>query len=231
MWRCADSTTVADLPLGVDGYAGYLDGLWPTYVAMVARFPFARHISIATRATTAGADAYDVESGDLTPAQCPAVWHRERAAGREPVAYVNHTERVLVRAAFIAAAMTEPRYWLATLDGTTPWDAGLVAIQCDGQAQTGAHYDVSVVVDDWPAPRPKEDRMFIALAPDGWQGLVTGSLVVHIPDVPDSDALRAAGIPLVKLDQPLVDALKAAAAALQEKTSGTVAFSGSATLS
>jgi hypothetical protein len=226
-----DSTTAADIPADATIVAGYLDGTWPTFAALVARFPTATHVSIATTAATRGADVYDVEQGDLTPVQCPGVWQRERAAGREPVAYVNRSNIVPVLNAFATARMAPPRFWVATLDNSRPWAPNVVAIQYAGQNLTGGHYDCSDVIDDWPAPRPKETRMLILLAPDGFQYLVSGSMVVHIPNVADSAALQAAGVKLAPVDQPFADAVKAAAAALAQPAGATGHVSGTLTVS
>ena len=68
MLTMADSVTVADLPMGMDAYAQYVDGGWPDYAQMVARFPDALHLSITTRrAADMQADALDVEPLDAWP--------------------------------------------------------------------------------------------------------------------------------------------------------------------
>jgi hypothetical protein len=149
-----DSTTAADIPADAVMVAGYIDGLYAWHPADWARFPGARHVRIAVNPATSGADVYDVETGDLTPAQCPAVWRRERARGREPVAYVNRANRAQVMAAFDAAGLYRPHVWQATLDNSQPWDPGVVAIQYAGQAITGKHYDLSVVEEFWPGVDP-----------------------------------------------------------------------------
>lgn len=68
MLTMADSITVANLPTGMDAYAQYVDGGWPYYNQMVARFPDALHLSITTRGVAdIQADAIDVEPLDAWP--------------------------------------------------------------------------------------------------------------------------------------------------------------------
>ncbi len=52
-----------------------------------AQFPGKELIRIAALKDTLGADAYDVERGDLVPADVPGVLRRERATGRNPAMY------------------------------------------------------------------------------------------------------------------------------------------------
>ncbi len=62
----ADSTSADALPNGMDAYAGYVDGRWPSFGQICDRFyPRAHCISI----TACGGNARiaDVEAGDLTP--------------------------------------------------------------------------------------------------------------------------------------------------------------------
>ena len=72
--RMADSVDVNHLPDGMDAYAGYTSGTWPTYNAMVARFPHAFHLSIAINAGQR-ADCLDIEPGDATVADAPDWFH------------------------------------------------------------------------------------------------------------------------------------------------------------
>ena len=67
-----DSVTVSALPQ-VDGamYLGYVDGTWPNFAAVKARFPHAVVLSVTTTGFTS-ADICDCESGDATPAVAAA---------------------------------------------------------------------------------------------------------------------------------------------------------------
>src|SRR5215470_7956718 len=77
-----DSITVANLPLGANAYAGYVNGFWVTYPALRARFPRAHLLSIAVN-VSADADCLDVEPGDASNGQAPA-WVRRQQRNGEP---------------------------------------------------------------------------------------------------------------------------------------------------
>jgi hypothetical protein len=84
-----DSIYVANLPAGAGYLAGYVDGAWPTYAAVKARFPEATVLSVAVFATS-DAEACDCEAGDLTPGQVPAWVHRQIGRGeRRPCVYAS----------------------------------------------------------------------------------------------------------------------------------------------
>ncbi len=88
--RMLDSIKVASLPSGADAYLGYVDGLWPTWDDLVARF--GGHASLLSLAIAADADAdgCDMEKGDLDPAQVPP-WVRRQLAREihRPVVYAS----------------------------------------------------------------------------------------------------------------------------------------------
>ena len=74
--RMADAVVVADLPEGMDAYAGYVDGAWPTFAQVCHRFyPRAHCLSITARG--GNARFADCESGDLT-AREGVSWLRDR---------------------------------------------------------------------------------------------------------------------------------------------------------
>lgn len=99
----ADSTTVALLPSGMPAYAGYVDGLYPTYAGMVARFPSALHLSITTRHFyDPNADCLDVETGDAFDSDAPGfvtarpglrVLYRQQASVRSLMAALGSMPR------------------------------------------------------------------------------------------------------------------------------------------
>jgi hypothetical protein len=76
----ADSISADSLPPGYDAYAGYVDGAWPDFPAIAAKFPTAYLYSIS--ATGQPADEYDVEIGDLSPASGVAHVQADLAAGK-----------------------------------------------------------------------------------------------------------------------------------------------------
>jgi len=92
----------------------------------------------------------DVETGDLTPAQFPGWCARRRLAGVEPIGYCNRSNLAEVRRQLALQAAPWIPIWLSTLDGSLPWGPGIVAIQHQGAALTGGHYDCSLVSDQWP---------------------------------------------------------------------------------
>lgn len=63
-----DAIYVSNLQTGMDAYAGYVAGSWPTYSQMVARFPNSKHLSISPFASVQ-ADCLDIETGDATVSQ------------------------------------------------------------------------------------------------------------------------------------------------------------------
>lgn len=78
MWAMYDSVDVATVPAHANAVAGYVGGSWPTYAALVRRFPHAEHLSIAVNAGEE-AECLDCEAGDATPAQVPE-WVRHQLA-------------------------------------------------------------------------------------------------------------------------------------------------------
>jgi hypothetical protein len=96
-----DSTTVADIPsTGMDAVAGYVGGNWPTYAALVKRFPHLPALSIAVNSSQ-DAQCLDVEKGDATPADVP-FWLDKQARlhpGRTPIIYTSASQIAAVRAA------------------------------------------------------------------------------------------------------------------------------------
>jgi hypothetical protein len=160
-----DSTTAGDCPADGDLYAGYVDGEWADYAAMVEAFPGKVHVRIAVNAFGPVADVLDVESGDATPQQC-AGWRGRMRAASKPLStyYCNRSNADAVAANLQAAGVStdEAALWLATggdpYDG--PWEVRgyrIVAVQDRTSEQTGGHYDASTVYDDhWPATAPAQ---------------------------------------------------------------------------
>lgn len=147
-WTMYDSTSASDIPVSADAVAGYVDGRFAWSVADWARFATPRKLRIATQAATNDGHALDVETFDATPEQAPG-WVRMRvAAGVQwPIVYCNRSTWPDVRR---ACAGLSVRWWIATLDRTTPFIlAGASATQYAGSAQSGGHYDLSLTVDDF----------------------------------------------------------------------------------
>lgn len=158
--RMADGP-VANLPPGLDAYAGYVNrsGIGVTYPGVVARFPTASVLSITTNGSPAM--CADVESGAMKTWQgydygyCAVsnVNAFVKAFGRPRKLWTAHYDPNL------GAHICSPACWpglVTTADGTQWTDHG------------GA-YDESLLLDSFFAPptKRKEDTMSIAIAPDG----------------------------------------------------------------
>jgi hypothetical protein len=142
-----DAVTSSNIPAGASLVAGYADGLYANIPQMRARFPHATVVTIAVRWTTR-AMVLDVETGDASPAEAPR-WCTVTMAdvpNSELTVYCNASTWPQVRAAFRAAGVSEPQYWVAEYDGDPSIPAGAVAKQW---ADRGP-YDLSSVADYWP---------------------------------------------------------------------------------
>lgn len=198
-----DSTTAGDCPRDGDLYAGYIDGRYADYGAMVQDFPDRGHVRISVDASGSAADVLDVENGDATPAQAPGWVGRQRALGTaRPTLYCNRGNEGAVDQALHDAGVAagDAAFWIATLDGTmvsgaTAHGYPIVACQSEGSAQTGGHYDRSVVFDAaWPgaaapAPQPPTD-----MPVPGEDDTVTKTPVT-IPTNANGEGFAQTGIP------------------------------------
>jgi hypothetical protein len=149
-----DSITAADIPRDARMVAGYINGTWVWSAADWARFPNATKVRIATRANVNDGHVLDVEPGDATPAQAPAWVKMRRAAGVDPTVYCNLSALPAVQAAFTAAGVAQPHYWVARYDNVATVPAGVVAKQYINDPASGGHYDLSAVADYWPGVDP-----------------------------------------------------------------------------
>lgn len=148
-----DSVTAADIPAHAEAVAGYSDGLYDDYAALVARFPGKPVVSITTRAA-AGARVCDVETGDSTPAQ-GAQWAKaEIGAGRRPTLYYSASMGTPVRDALMAEGVNpaDVDFWAADWTGTPHMLLGSVATQYADPRTSGGHYDLSLATEAWLAP-------------------------------------------------------------------------------
>ncbi|MBX6360090.1 MAG: hypothetical protein IRZ03_08425 [Acidobacterium ailaaui] len=154
-----DSITAADIPASAAMVAGYVNGTYRWSDADWARFPGAVKVRIATRADVNDGHVLDVEPGDATPAQAPGWVTMRRAAGADPTVYCNQSTLPQVKAAFRAAGVAEPHYWVAHYDGIAELPDGCVAKQYANPPASGGHWDLSIVADYWPGvdPAPAPD--------------------------------------------------------------------------
>lgn len=154
-----DAVTWQNIPESAEMVAGYGNGGYTWSPEAWARFPHAVKVRITITASahsTPGNRLHvlDVENGDATPAEAPGWCEEERRLGEDPSVYCNASTWPAVRAAFAAARVAGPHWWIADYDGIAQIPAGAVA----KQYQTNG-VDVSVVADYWPgvdpAPKPK----------------------------------------------------------------------------
>lgn len=212
-----DGITPSSLPAGGGLYAGYVDGRWP-WAARLTSFRGVRLVRIAAEPST-----NDGVVGDGPPdnGTWPAwvQWTvRRRAAGVDPTMYTNASSWAAGKAAFAAAHVAEPHWWIAHYDGDPAIPAGAVA----KQYASNDSYDTSSVADYWPgvdpAPHPtapagnlEEDMMLIIRVKNATPVyMLSGALFWHVQDEADLQAYINAGIKQVTVDAAEVAAIQAA---------------------
>jgi hypothetical protein len=153
-----DAIHPLNIPVTAQMVAGYVDGLYRWTAANWARFPNAVKVRIAVFPSTNDGHVLDVELGDATPAQAPGWVLRRRAAGIDPTVYCSLAAWPAVKAAFNAAHVTQPHYWIAAYPGN---GANLYPGAVAHQYANPGPVDISVVADYWPgvdpAPSPASD--------------------------------------------------------------------------
>lgn len=110
-----DSVTLTEIPANAEAVAGYVNGRWPTYTQLAAKWPHAHRVSIAVNAE-ADADCLDIENGDATPAQAPAWVRRQIMRGvKKPVVYANLSTMPAVLSVLKASGIgrSQVRVWTA----------------------------------------------------------------------------------------------------------------------
>lgn len=143
----ADVSNAANAPAGFDLYAGYVDGRYRTYAPLMVRYGAGRVLPIAVFSTTNAGIVGDCESGDMTP-QTAVNWVvMRRLAGADPTIYCSLALWATVQAAFHAAGVPQPHWWIAAYPGNgQSLYAGAIAHQWIDRGP----YDESVVADFWP---------------------------------------------------------------------------------
>ncbi|MER6784154.1 hypothetical protein ABT330_05770 [Streptomyces sp. NPDC000658] len=146
-----DAVTPSNIPAGAKMVAGYADGRYANLTQIKSRFPHATVVSIAVHHTTP-AHVLDVEPGDATPEEAVR-WCTHTMAhtsNKELTVYCNSSTWPEVRAAFQAARVTEPNYWIAHYDNKPSIPARAVA----KQYASNHKFDTSVVASHWPGVDP-----------------------------------------------------------------------------
>lgn len=162
-----DAVEVAALPPGGGFYLAYLDGAWPTYAAVKARFPTSNIVTVTVTGNLA-ADIVDVESGDVTP-QDAAAWLR---AGKGKGVYSDTSTKPALD---VACAGLSWWWFAADPTGVPHIVPGSLATQYawPGHGSPG-NYDISQAVTfpnppPPPAPIPthSQESNMIASTPSG----------------------------------------------------------------
>ena len=159
MWAMYDSTTVDAIPASANAVAGYVGGSWPTFETLVARWPHARHLSIAVNASQ-NAECLDIETGDAMPDDAPAWFHRQRARGvAKPVFYADAETMPIVIHVLetLGIKRAEYRVWDAHYTYVPHISVGSDATQWSDRA-LDRNLDESLCADSFfgvpPAPNP-----------------------------------------------------------------------------
>jgi hypothetical protein len=140
--------------------AGYVDGQWPTYQALKAKYPAAVPVSITT-GTRPGAEVCDCETGDATPSRAATWAANEHMAGRRPTIYMSYALWATVRAQVDDRSLRgDVDYWVADYPAVKPADPVIppawAVLGCVAWQYADVGYaDLSVVNDTWKAPVPQ----------------------------------------------------------------------------
>lgn len=116
-----DDITISLIPSSAAAVAGYVDGNWPTYSSLKAKFPNAHLLSIAVRASD-NATCLDVETGDATNAQAVGWVKAQHARGlARPVVYTNagNAQSLINTLAANGVARSTYLLWTAHYTGTS----------------------------------------------------------------------------------------------------------------
>jgi peptidoglycan hydrolase-like protein with peptidoglycan-binding domain len=161
-----DDIVVAVLPSGTSyAYAGYVDGMWPTFPELKARFPLADLLDMTVFAS-GDATGLDIETGDATITQAPGWYERQVARGvYRPVLYVEASRMKALEEVMAGqhVARASYRLWTAHYAAKAhvcaPGSCGYGLTQADGtqwtQTAAGRNLDQSILLPGFFAPRPK----------------------------------------------------------------------------
>ena len=108
-----DDVNVSLIPVTAEAVAGYVDGRWPTYAQLAAKFPHAKHIvSIAVFAKD-NASVLDVEPGDASVSQAAAWVKRQKARGlKHAIVYTSLSQAQTLVEALASAGLVYSRDYL-----------------------------------------------------------------------------------------------------------------------
>lgn len=246
-----DSTSASAVPAGGDIYLGYVDGNYRSYPGMVARFPGKLVVPISVDPSSNAGLVFD---GPPDNATWPGVvgWVvRRRSHGVDPTVYTDLSSWPTAMAAFRAANVAYPHWWIAHYDGIAVVLDGTVGKQYNSVAN---RFDTSAFADYWPGVDPapptggpapttppatamEDDEMALILAvtPDPSVAgattgtglyLMSGALVAHLTSTNDVTALQAAGVKQAAIAAATFQNILAAGSSLSGSLSGSLSVSG-----
>lgn len=152
-----DAIDVSKLPYGGDGYLGYDDGKWPDADAIAVRFAGKLVISITVNPSDNKGVIGDGPPDNGTWQQWVGWVSMRRAAGIDPWINTNESNWTAGQAAFNAADVKQPHWWIAKYDNdpTIPPGALMKQYASNGSWDTSSAADYLPGID--PAPTNIED--------------------------------------------------------------------------
>lgn len=151
--RMYDSVDAGAIPAAADMVGGYVDGRYAWSLADWSRFADAIKVRISAIGSNINAHVFDVEVGCIwPPARVVPLVVAARKIGIDPTVYVNErNDWGPTKAAFDAAGVAHPHWWVANYDGREDYlSPGAVARQYANPPMVGFHADASAVADFWP---------------------------------------------------------------------------------
>lgn len=160
-----DDVTVSSLPSGGSyAYAGYVDGMWPTFADLKVRFPKARLLDMAVF-SSGNATGLDIERGDATVDEAPGWFERQVARGvYRPVLYIAASSMKALEQEMAAHHVQRSAYRIWSAHYTdkahlcSPKTCGYGNSQADGTQWTedalGISLDQSLLLANFFDPRP-----------------------------------------------------------------------------
>lgn len=211
-----DSVDSMGIPADAEMVAGYIDGEWPSYGAIVNRFPTAIHVSIATNPAHA-AQVMDAETGNGTVPEWVQWIVNRRTAGGDPTVFCIVSVQQELIAALDAQHIPHPWWWISNWSiHAFPSGDRIVAWQYENTPS----YDASQVPGAWPGvipapapipvppPIPLDDDMILVrldndatatdTVPAGFVGTFDGTTCQHVLAGPSWPNLQ------VKLGAPVL---------------------------
>lgn len=155
-----DAVDAAAVPAGAPIVAGYVDGRYASFDALVAKFPQALHVSITT-GTDFGALVCDREAGNANEAEAARWAHARVAIDLPAVIYMSLSDENAVATQLDALGMSfaDPSHWPA--EEVYAWDADWTGVAHLDQGSIGTQfislpgYDLSDVGYGFPFLSPR----------------------------------------------------------------------------